>query len=104
MANWVVGYPTQTDREIDLMYETESARMLEEQNNHGELWNKALDAVGYLNVVEEHMDKCLDSLIWAQEEVKDTRLDYKVGMLIEQLEDLLCDIRSTNKKFNDGDF
>ena len=41
-------------------------------NHHDEVWNKALEAVGYLNVVEEHMDKGMDSLVWAMEEMKDT--------------------------------
>ena len=68
MANWVVGYPVQSDREIDLMYEAESEKMWEELNNHDALWDKALESVGYLNVVEEHMDKGLDSLIWAKED------------------------------------
>ena len=104
MSNWVVGYPVQTDREIDLMYEAESAKIWEDQNSHDELWSKALEAVGYLNVVEEHMNKGLDSLVWAKEEINDTHIEYKVGSLIERYEELLCDIRSTIKQFTGGDF
>lgn len=103
MTNMVIGYPVQTDREIDLMYEAESAKLWEEQNNHDEVWNKALNSVGYLNVVEEQMDKALDSLIWAKEEMSNTNSEYKVGMLIDRYEELLCDLRSTIKQFRDGD-
>lgn len=103
MANWVTGYPVQTDREIDLMYETESEQMWEEMNHHDEVWNKALEAVGYLNVVEEHMDKGMDSLVWAMEEMNDTNSDYKIGMLIDRYEELLCDLRATIKQFVEGD-
>ena len=104
MANWVVGYPVQSDREIDLMYEAESEKMWEELNNHDALWDKALESVGYLNVVEEHMDKGLDSLIWAKEELNGTDIEYKVQTLVEQYEELMCDIRRTIKQFAEGDF
>ena len=104
MSNWVVGYPViQTDQEIDLMNESEIAKMWEEQNSHDEVWNKALEAVGYLNVVEDHMDKGLDSLLFANEEMTGTNEDYKIGSLIERYEDLLCDLRAIMKKFKEGD-
>ena len=103
MASWVVGYPVQTDQEIDLMDEKEAAKMWEEQNSHEEVWNKALEAVGYLNAAEECLDKGLDSLIWAQEEMNGTNSDYKIGMLIEKHEELLCDIRRLIKQFTEGD-
>lgn len=103
MANWVIGYPVQADQEIDLMYEAESAKIWEQQNSHDEVWDKALNAVGYLNVVEEHMDKGLDSLLFANEEMTGTNEDYKIGGLIERYEELLCDIRSMIKQFVKGD-
>lgn len=99
----VVGYPIQTDQEIDLMEEKEVAKLWEEQNSHSDVWNKALEAVGYLNVVEEHMDKGLDSLVWAKDIMDDTNVDYKVAQLIEDYENLLCDVRKLIKQFVEGD-
>lgn len=103
MANWVVGYPVQTDREIDLMCEAESEKMWEEQNRHDEVWNKALEAVGYLNFALEQMEKGTVSLALAMDTMDETNSDYKVRGLYERYEDLVCDIRSTIKQFTDGD-
>ena len=103
MGNWVDGYPVQTDREIDLINEKEAEKMWEKLNSHDDVWNKALEAVGYLNVVEEHMDTGLDSLVWAMEEMKETNSDYKIGILIDRYEELLCDLRATIKQFTEGD-
>ncbi len=103
MANWVVGYPIQTDREIDLMYESESAKMWEEQNAHDRDWDRMLEAVGYLNVAIEHLDKATDSLIGAKEEIEGLPAEYRLGSIEESLEELNCEIEKIRQRFISGE-
>lgn len=104
MSNWVVGYPAQADREIDLMYESESARLWEEQNSKDEQWNKLLNAVGYINVVLEHLDKVTDGLALAKQEVEGIPAEYKVGSLLDSFEDLNCDLNKLRERFIKGEW
>lgn len=103
MANWVVGYPIQTDREIDLMYERESERMWEEQNKHDEAWDKMLDSVGFINVVLEHLDKATTGLASAKDAVDGTPAEYRVGSLLDSLEEFVCDLNELRRKFINGE-
>ena len=99
---WVTGYP-QTDREIDLMYEAESARMWEEQNSRDGAWDKMLDSVGFINVALEHLDKATDSLVGAKDAVDGIPAEYRVGSLLDDFENLVCDLKALRQKFINGE-
>lgn len=103
MANWVVGYPMQTDREIDLMYEAESEKMWEEQNARDDEWDRKLEAVSYLNVAIEKMEAAVKSFVGAVDELEGLPDEYRVGSLNETLEELICDTESLRQKFIKGE-
>ena len=97
----VVGYPV-TDQELDLAYETESAEMWEKQNSQDEAWNKALEAVGYLNPAIDQMNKATDLLINAKDEISGLDAEYKLGSLIDSYEELICEFEKLRKQFIEG--
>ena len=99
-AGMVHGTP---DWQMDMMYESESARMWEEQNEHDRNWDKMLEAVGFLNVALEQMNKVTDSLVGAKEEVENLPCEYKIGSLIESYEDLICEVEKIRQQFINGE-
>ena len=92
-----------SDWQLDLMYETESARLCEEEQKHSAAWDKMLDSVGYINVALEHLDKATDSLIQAKDQLDGLSCEYKVGSLIDSLEDLICDIQKIRQQLINGE-
>ena len=92
----------QADRELDLAYETESARMWEAMNKD-DAWDRMLEAVGYINVAIEHLDKATDSLVNAKDEVDGLPSEYRLGSLIDDLESLVCNIRKIRQQFINGE-
>ena len=99
----VVGYPIQTDQEIDLMYESESARMWEEQNSRSDAWDRMLDAVGYINVALEHLNKATSSLVSAKDQVDGLPAECRLGSLIDDYENLVCDLQNIRQRFINGE-
>ena len=97
----VVGYPV-TDRKLDTAYEWECAEDWEEQNKHSAEWDKALEAVGYLNPAIEQMGKTTDLLVKAKDQVSDTSAEYRLGSLIDEFEDLVCEFEKLRKQFTEG--
>lgn len=100
-AGMVNGTP---DWQLDLMWEGESARIWEEQNApdpyETQMKNAAIDmkcACG-----DTGISKAIYYLMDAQEELKGTPMEDKVGSLIEVLEDIECDIRSLAEKYGKG--
>lgn len=85
------------------MYEKETDRLLEQQESHDKAWDKAIDSVGYMNVAIDHMKKAIDSMIGAKTEVEGLTCEYRVGSLVDGMEDLLCDIEALRRKFIEGD-
>ena len=98
----VVGYPV-TDQQLDLAYETESAELWEKQNSQDEAWNKALEAVGYLNPAIESMNNVTDLLINAKDEISGLDAEYRLGSLIDEYEELICEFERLRKRFIEGD-
>lgn len=90
-----------TDRELDRQYEAESERMWEAANSDSE-WDRKLEAVGYLNVAEEYFDKLIDRLVDAKGEVEGISAEYRVGSLIDDFENLGCELRELRKRFIEG--
>ena len=97
-----IGYPV-TDRELDLAYESESAEMWEKQNSHDEAWDKALEAVGYLNPAIEQMNKITDTLSLAKEEISGLDVESRLGSLMDSYEELVCEFEKLRKRFIEGD-
>lgn len=100
LAGMTRGTP---DWQLDRAYEQESERLWEAQNAHDEAWNKMLDAVGYLNVALEHLDKATTSLVGAKDKLDGLPSEYRLGSLIDSYEDLVCDIRAIRQKFINGE-
>ena len=90
-----------TDRELDRQYEAESEKMWEAANEDSE-WDRKLEAVGYLNVALEHFDNLIDRLIDAKGEVEGLPAEYRVGSLLDDFEDLGCDLRELRQRFIEG--
>ena len=97
-----IGYPV-TDRELDQAYEAESAELWEKQNSHDEAWDKALEAVGYLNPAIEQMNKIIDTLSLAKEEISGLDVEYRLGSLMDSYEELVCEFEKLRKRFIEGD-
>ena len=97
----VVGYPV-TDRELDTAYEWECAEDWEEQNKHSAEWDKALEAVGYMNPAIEQMNNATDLLIKAKGEISETAAEYRLGSLIDDFEELVCEFEKLKKQFIEG--
>ena len=92
----------QADRELDLAYEAESERMWAAMN-HDEAWDRMLEAVGFLNVAIEHMDKATESLISAKDEVEGLPSEYRLGSLIDSFEELVCGFQKMRQQFINGE-
>jgi Mn-containing catalase len=91
------------DWQLDRMYEKETDRLLDRQEAHDKAWDRAIESVGYINVAIDHMKNAIDSMVGAKAEVEDLPCEYKVGSLVDELEDLLCDVESLREKFIEGD-
>lgn len=94
---------TTPDWQLDMMYETESDRMWEVMNAREDEWNKKLDAVGFINVALEQLDKATDSLVGAKDAVKNLPAEDRIASLISDFEDLVCDLNSLRQKFINGE-
>lgn len=92
----------QADRELDLAYEAESERMWEAMNKD-EAWDKMLEAVGFINVALEHLDKATESMIGAKDEVEGLPCEYRLGSLVDSVEELACEIRKIRQQFIKGE-
>lgn len=93
-----------SDWELDRMYEKETDRILAKQEEHDRKWDKAIDSVGYINVAIEHMKKVIDAMISAQHEVDGIHsCEDRIVSMVNDMEDLLCDIEALRRKFIKGD-
>ena len=98
----VVGYPV-SDASLDRAYEDESAREWEEQNNPGMEWDKLLESVGYMNVAIENLDKGIDGLVLAKDPIEGIApAEDRLTSLTNEIEDLVCDVRTLLKEFCEG--
>ena len=99
----VVGYPrTTTDAQLDAMVETENARIWEERCSHDAAWNRMLDAVGYMNPGIEQIENAIKMMLKGKDELAGLPAEYKLGSLVDSLEDLLCDFNSMRRDFIAG--
>ena len=96
-----VGYPI-TDVKLDTMIEEENARIWEEQCSRDAAWNKMLDAVGYMNPGIEAIEKAIKLMLKGKDEVAGLPAEYKLGSLVDSLEDLLCDFNGMRTDFIAG--
>ena len=99
-AGMVNGTP---DWQLDRMYEAKSARMWEEQNARDKAWDRMIEACGYLNVVGEHLDKALTSLIGAKDEVEGLDCEWKIGSIMDSCEELMCEVEKIRQQFIHGE-
>lgn len=100
LAGMVRGTP---DWQLDKAYEDESARMWEEQNARSDAWDRMLDAVGYINVALEHLDKATSSLVSAKDQLDGLTAEYRLGSLIDDYENFVCDLKQLRQKFINGE-
>lgn len=100
LAGMVRGTP---DWQLDKAYEDESAKMWEEQNARSDAWDRMLDSVGYINVALEHLDKATSSLVSAKDQLNGLTAEYRLGSLIDEYENLVCDIKKLRQKFINGE-
>ncbi len=103
MANWVVGYPVQTDREIDLMYENECARIWERLNAPDEFAKQMQEASLPLCASAALIDKAEEELSAAISHLWDTPLERDVDELLDRLQDLRIDIQELAKHYRKGE-
>ena len=91
------------DWQLDKMREDENARIWEQENAHGKKWDRMLDSVAYLNVAIEHLNKATVSLVGAKDQVEGIPCEYKLGSLVDSLEELICDIQKMRRDFINGE-
>ena len=91
------------DWQLDLMKENEDARMWEEQNARSDAWDRMLDSVGYINVALEHLDKATSSLVSAKDQLDGLTAEYRLGSLIDEYENLVCEFKKIRQKFINGE-
>lgn len=100
---WVTGYPV-TDQEIDLIYETESAKMWEDQNqkiaNPIETLTaeKRIDAWSPLYTARFELGLVLNNIVESMEIVKDTPQGDKLAMLHDTLSDFVLDLKKIERE------
>ena len=99
LAGMTRGTP---DWQLDRMKEDEDARIWEEENARSNAWDRMLEAVGYLNVAVEHLDKAVESKNGAKEQIEGLPSEYRLGSLLDSLEELSCDISRIREKFIKG--
>ena len=95
-----MGYVTE-DAVLDRMIEARDAREWEEENDSS-VWDKKLEAVGRINAAEEHFDNGLKILAMAVDEVEGTTAEDRVKSILDEFEELLCDLRILKKNFIEG--
>ena len=102
MANWVVGYPV-SDREIDLMYEDECARIWEEMNAPDQYAKQMQEASLPMFASAELIDKAEEELSAAISHLWDTPIEVDVDDLLDRLQDLRIDIQELAKHYRKGE-
>lgn len=103
MGNTVVGYPVQTDQEIDLMYEDECARIWERLNAPDPCESQMQHSVVFIEQAIKMLDSAEDRLAEAMAELFDTPMEAKVGSFFDQVSDLRCDLQNLSKKYERGE-
>ena len=102
MANWVVGYPV-SDREIDLMYENECARLWEELNAPDPYEKQMKEAAPCLGASADLINTAEEEISAAISKLRDTPLESIVNDLLERLADIRCDVQELAKNFGRGE-
>lgn len=95
-----MGYVTE-DAVLDRMVEDARDREWEEYNDSS-VWDKKLEAVGRITAAEEHFDNGLKILAMAVDEVEGTTGEDRVKSILDEFEELLCDLRILKKNFIEG--
>lgn len=88
--------------QLDLMKEQEDSREWE-RLNEPDPCEKALKnaSVGILEA-ERHLDDAVDKMNDSAAFLKDTPMEAKILSLMEQIDDLSCDLRAMYKKYEKG--
>jgi len=79
----MVGYPIQTDAEIDAMYESELARSWEEENAEPETSFRSIDSI--------------DSMIRIEAFAPLSGADFTLGLILEEIEKAMDKIPATTQ-------
>ena len=103
MRNWVVGYPVQTDREIDLMNEAESARIWEELNAPDKYARNMQESAVCLCASADLIDKAEDELSAAISHLWDTPYESVIDDLLDRLQDFRIEVQELAKHYGRGE-
>lgn len=101
--SWVVGYavgqqPTFTDADVDNLWESESARIWEEQNAPSKDESKYLAAAKELEKAIKALDQVIDALVEAENAADGVPLADKVAFFARDFEDRQCDLKRMMEK------
>ena len=92
-----------TDAQLDRSFEDACARQWEEENEYPD-WDKKLEAVGHITAAEEYFDNGIDILSLAVGKCEGTQTaEERMREIVNQFEDLLCDLRSLKRDFIKGE-
>lgn len=91
-----------TGWQVQAMWEAESARLWEELNAPDPAEGKMIAAASSLAVVVKHLDKAADWIAQAASELQGTPMENVVASHLDELEDMICNIRGLQEKYSRG--
>ena len=102
MTNVIIGYPIQTDREIDFMNEMELAKMWEDLCKPTDETTLKMAAKS-LNYAINELDATCDFVNEACETLVDTAEGDRIASILQDMESRLKDIREMQSKLAKGE-
>ena len=92
-ANW---------QNAERMWEQKTERLWEQLNAPDADQGRYCESISDMEVVSKHLDKAIDFLAQAADDVHGLPLENKVIALLDALEDMACDIRALRGRVQDG--
>ena len=84
------------------LYEMECARIWEQINMADPNENKLIEAAHSLNIAIEHLNTAVDWVADAAQELSGTTMEDRVMSLVQDIEDIICDLKEMQKRWKRG--
>ena len=89
--------------QVDAMWEAESARIWEEMNAPDPYENQMQTAAKSLKEAIDRLSKGTEGVVEATHDLQGTPMEYLVASFTDQLENLICDLRQLQEKYERGE-